>query len=79
VYEKSRFKISKKTIAVISWAAVLLNTMILALLCLLAKKPAMMLAVFVVIAVGTYFILRWNMTRKGLTPPGKPTIPDTIE
>jgi hypothetical protein len=66
-------------IAVISWIAVVFNTMILALLCLLAKKPAMMLAVFVVIAVITYFILRWNMTRKGLTPPGKPTIPDTTE
>ena len=79
VYEKSRFKISKKTVAVISWMAVFLNTLILVLLCMLAKKPAMMLAVFVVIAVITYFILRWNMTRKGLTPPGKPTIPDSVE
>ncbi|MBN1883637.1 MAG: amino acid permease [Deltaproteobacteria bacterium] len=84
VYEKSGFKISKKVVAFISGSAVFLNALILTLLLLalqkaMGYKPAVMLGVFVLIAVITYLVSRWNMTRKGLTPPGKPTIPDTTE
>ena len=71
-------------VAFISGSAVFLNVLILTLLLLalqkaMGYKPAVMLGVFVLISVVTYLVSRWNMTRKGLTPPGKPVIPDSTE
>jgi APA family basic amino acid/polyamine antiporter len=74
LYQNSRYKISKRTVALISWITVFLNSFIFILLCLLAKKPAVVFFVFIVISV-TYYGIRVRFLKiRGAKPPGVPII-----
>jgi APA family basic amino acid/polyamine antiporter len=53
VYKKSGLKISKNTVALVSWITVVLNSFIFVLLCLLVKKPAMIF--FIIIAFSSIY------------------------
>jgi APA family basic amino acid/polyamine antiporter len=74
LYQRSRYRISKKTVAVFSWIAVVMNSIIFILLCMLVKKPAMMFFIFIAISVIYYFIRIRFLKKRGVEPPGVPLI-----
>ncbi len=74
VYQKSGYKISKKTVALVSWITVVLNSFIFILLCLLVKKPALIFFIFIIISA-IYYAARIRILKlKGEEPPGAPVI-----
>jgi APA family basic amino acid/polyamine antiporter len=74
LYQRSRFKISKRTIAVFSWIAVVMNSIIFILLCMLVKKTAMMFFIFIAVSVIYYFIRIRFLKKRGIGVPGVPVI-----
>ncbi len=74
IYQKSQYKISKQTVALVSWIVVGLNSFIFILLFLLAKKPAFVFFAFIFISVMYYAVRVRILKKRGVVPPGVPVI-----
>lgn len=74
VYQKSGFKISKKAVALISWIAVGLNSIIFILLSILVRKTALIFVIFIAISIIYYFIRIRSLKKRGRKPPVRPVI-----
>jgi APA family basic amino acid/polyamine antiporter len=74
LYKRSRYRISKKTVAVISWITVGMNSIIFILLCMLVKKPAIIFFILIAISVIYYFIRIKYFKKRGIETPGIPII-----
>ncbi len=74
LYQRSRYRISKKTVAVISWITVGMNSIIFLLLVLLVKKAAMIFFILIAISVIYYFIRIKFLKKRGIDIPGIPII-----
>ncbi|MBN1572382.1 MAG: amino acid permease [Deltaproteobacteria bacterium] len=77
IYEKSRFKISKRLVAAVSWTAVILNTAIFLLLCMLMISiklhlTVIMFFVFMAISALYYYGRKMVLKKRGIKMPGRP-------
>jgi hypothetical protein len=79
IYKKSKYKMSKKKVAVISWITAIINTIVFLLLCMLMIASELLLTVvmffsFMAISAAYYFIWVMIMKKRGIKPPGRPVI-----
>jgi basic amino acid/polyamine antiporter, APA family len=79
IYKKSGYKMSKKTVAVISWITAIINTIIFLLLCALMASSGLLITVvmffgFMALSAVYYFVRVWMLKRQGIEPPGRPEI-----
>lgn len=77
IYKKSGYVMSKKKVAIISWSAAIINTIVFLLLCALMISSGLLLTVamffaFMAVSAVYYFVRVMTLKKRGIKPPGRP-------